>query len=317
MIKLDYDNQGEIFVSYPEEIYKYNSDFGKLNRIDGEGNILPDSVPGGSNYEEYRKKYKDKLSSLDDYSLGETDVNGHKALVMKYTDEDSGHMELVEVKTNRGEKSNKEKSGKGKSKKGKAKKGKSKKGKPKKGKSGDLKDKAESTDSSEIDSLGNKSVTFTFESLPESVTELQELPEATLDTPFKTAALTLCALCTYAKDEELGKEMLNWLKGPQPLSNYEIQFLKERINGRTYVPFSYFAGAKPENDYTPTEPFTVTISDNPYSYQDKNYAVMHLRSGGADNPRQIKLRKKGEQWFLWEQFVLVDIRAPKSSDPWE
>ena len=238
-------------------------------------------------------------SDSGDYVLGavkegknETDVNIYKAPVMNYTAEDGGRMELAKVNTSRKEKSKKRKSKKRKNKK-------------------------KTTTNSDINTGGNKSETFTFQSLPESLDELKELPEATLDTPFKTAALTLCALCTYSKDEEVGKEMLNWLKGPQPLSNAELQFLKERITGRTHVPFSYFAGAKPENDYTPDEPFTLTISDNPYSYQDKNYAVMHLKSGGADNPRQIKLRKKGNQWFLWEQFVLVDIRAPKSDDPWQ
>ena len=238
-------------------------------------------------------------SDAGDYVLGatkegknETEVNGYKAPVMNYTAEDGGRMELAKVNTSRKEKSQKRKSKKRKNKK-------------------------KSATNSEINTNGNKSETFTFQSLPESLEELKELPEATLDTPFKTAALTLCALCAYAKDEEVGKEMLNWLKGPQPLSNAEIQFLKERITGRTHVPFSYFAGAKPDNDYTPDEPFTLTISDNPYSYQDKNYAVMHLKSGGADSPRQIKLRKKGNQWLLWEQFVLVDIRAPKSADPWQ
>lgn len=238
-------------------------------------------------------------SDAGDYVLGamkegknETDVNGYKVPVMNYTAEDGGCMELAKVNTSRKEKSKKRKSKTGKNKK-------------------------KIATNSDINTSGNKSETFTFQSLPESLEELKELPEAALDTPFKTAALTLCALCAYSKDEEVGKEMLNWLKGPQPLSNAELQFLKERITGRTHVPFSYFAGAKPDNDYTPDEPFTLTISDNPYSYQNQNYAVMHLKSGGADNPRQIKLRKKGNQWFLWEQFVLVDIRAPKSADPWQ
>ena len=247
-------------------------------------------------------------SDAGDYALGatkegknETDINGYKAAVMNYTAEGGGRIEFTKVKTSRKEKS---------------KAGKPKKRKSKKGKSGNAKNKKKATNS-DINNSGNKSETFTFQSLPESLEELKELPEATLDTPFKTAALTLCALCAYSKDEEVGKEMLNWLKGPQPLSNAELQFLKERITGRTHVPFSYFAGAKPDNDYTPDEPFTLTISDNPYSYQNQNYAVMHLKSGGADSPRQIKLRKKGNQWFLWEQFVLVDIRAPKSADPWQ
>ena len=37
----------------------------------------------------------------------------------------------------------------------------------------------------------NRSESFTFSSLPTNLSELQALPESTLDSPFKTAALTL------------------------------------------------------------------------------------------------------------------------------
>lgn len=169
-----------------------------------------------------------------------------------------------------------------------------------------------------IQSLGNKSETFTFQTLPESLVEMQALPEASLDTPFKTAALTVCALCAYAADKQIGIEMLNWLRGPRPLSNHELSFLKDRfMDGKTYVPFSYFKGATPDNDYTPTQPFTVTFYTNPYSDANEGYKKLFVDSGGADNAREIVLRMRGDgKWFLWEQFLLVDIRAPKSSDPW-
>ena len=56
-------------------------------------------------------------------------------------------------------------------------------------------------------SIGNKNETFTFTSLPESLGELQALPEAALDTPFQTAALTVLALCAYAADRQIGQDM--------------------------------------------------------------------------------------------------------------
>lgn len=166
--------------------------------------------------------------------------------------------------------------------------------------------------------IGNKSETFTFNSLPESLAEMQALPEASLDSPFKTAALTVCALCAYAADKQIGTEMLNWLRGPRPLGAQEISFLNDRFrDGKTYVPFSYFKGATPENDYTPDTPYTLTISTNPYSDANEGYMKLFLKSGGADNPREIVLRMKGDgKWFLWDQFILVGIRDPKSADPW-
>ena len=38
--------------------------------------------------------------------------------------------------------------------------------------------------------IGSKRETFTFTALPESLAEMQALPEACMDSPFKTAALT-------------------------------------------------------------------------------------------------------------------------------
>ena len=167
--------------------------------------------------------------------------------------------------------------------------------------------------------VGAKKQTFIFQSLPESLTQMQALPEAALKDPFQTAALTVCALCVYAADRDIGIEMLNWLRGPRPLSNMDISFLDDRFrDGKTYVPFSYFKGATPDNDYTPDEPFTLTIFTNPYSDDNPGYMKVFLESGGADNPREIVLRQRGSdgKWFLWEQFVLVGIRDPKSANPW-
>ncbi len=169
-----------------------------------------------------------------------------------------------------------------------------------------------------ISNIGNKSETFTFTALPESMEQLQSLPEATLDSPFKTAALTVCALCAYAADKPTGIEMLNFLKGPKPLTPFEISFIDDRLrDGKTYVPFSYFKGATPDNNYTPAEPFSVTVSSNSYSDANEGYMKLFIRSGGADSPREIVMRMKGDgRWFLWEQFLLPDIRQPKAADPW-
>ena len=158
---------------------------------------------------------------------------------------------------------------------------------------------------------------FTFSALPESLAQMQALPEAELQDPFQAAALTVCALCVYGADRQAGTEMLNWLKGPRPLSNYEISFLNDRFREGTHIPFSYFAGATPENDYTPSKPFTVTVSAGPYADANPGYKKLHIQSGGADSPREIVLRQKGDgQWLLWDQFLMVGVRQPKSQDPW-
>jgi len=70
------------------------------------------------------------------------------------------------------------------------------------------------------------------------------------------------ALCRYCSDPQMGIDMLNAIKGPQPLSAYEQQFLRNRLSGKKYVPFSYFAGATVQNNYTPTTPLTITIKED-------------------------------------------------------
>ena len=54
-----------------------------------------------------------------------------------------------------------------------------------------------------------------------------------------------------------------------------------------------------------------------YSDDNEGYMKLFIDSGGADNARSIVLRMRGDgKWFLWEEFLLPDIRPPKSADPW-
>lgn len=164
----------------------------------------------------------------------------------------------------------------------------------------------------------NQSVTFTFEKLPQNVAELQALPEYSLDTPFKTAALALLALTKWESNPEECHAMLDSLRGPAPMSTYDKQFLRDRLRGKEYKVKSFFAGASVDNSYTPSLPYTVTVSDNPYSYPEENWATLYMKSAGADSPRPIKFRKKPStgQWFLNDIQILADIRIPKADDPW-
>jgi len=174
---------------------------------------------------------------------------------------------------------------------------------------------------SAVQSVGkgkNRSETFTFSTLPTGVDELRALPEASLDSAFKTTALTILALCCYGADPSACLEMLDFLKGPAEVSTYEKQFIAERLRGKEYKTRSFLAGATPENGYQPTEPYTITVSETPYSFDEENWATLYVTSGGADHPRPIKLRKKPStgQWFLNDIQCLSDIRVPVAEDPW-
>ena len=163
----------------------------------------------------------------------------------------------------------------------------------------------------------NKSVKITFSTLPDTLDGFKALPEAKMDNPFSTAALTVLAFCFYPENKELSLLMLDFLRGPRPISVMDKQFIADRFRDKDYVPRSYFEGATPSNNYLPSEPYAITVSENPYSYQNEGYATLYITSGGADSPRSVQLRlAKDGKWYLWEQYLLADIRKPESENPW-
>lgn len=162
-----------------------------------------------------------------------------------------------------------------------------------------------------------KSETVAFADLPDTMDAFLSLPQAALATPYDTAAMTVVALCLYPADQALCYQMLDYLRGPRPMNGMDRQFISDRFRDKDYVPRSYFAGAMPGNDYTPTAPYTVTVRADPHSFDEQNLAKLFIVSGGADDPRPIKLRLATDgKWYLWEQYLLTAIRAPESSNPW-
>ena len=168
---------------------------------------------------------------------------------------------------------------------------------------------------------GAKSVSVVFNNIPVTLEQFAALPQGALGNPFDTAAMFILALGLYKVDRNVCVAMINHLKGPQPLNQHDIGFLNDRMaqNGKhAFIAESYFVGATPQNDYMPTVPYTVVVSEDMYSYQDSGYAALRVSSGGADHPRGIKMREaKDGKWYLWEySSILMDIRAPESSNPW-
>ena len=168
-----------------------------------------------------------------------------------------------------------------------------------------------------VQNAANKSESVVFAEIPATFEAFTALPQAKMETPFDTAALTVAAFCVYPDNKDLSIQMLNFLRGPRPMSGIDVNFIRDRFMDKDYVPRSYLKGATPENDYTPQQPYTVVVSENPYSYENKGYAKLFVTSGGADSPREILLREaKDGKWYLWDQFILSDIRQPESANPW-
>ncbi len=171
------------------------------------------------------------------------------------------------------------------------------------------------------DGLANSSCeSIIINKMPSSLDEFKAMDGADFKSPQKVAALTVIALCMYGINKDLCIDMLNYLKGPKPLSTYETQFLRDRLSAKDYLMPSYFVGAVPENNYEPQTPLTINVFKTSHSEDliAQGYLQLFLKSGGADSARGVKLRKKEStgEWFLWEYHLLPDIRKPQNADPW-
>ena len=157
-----------------------------------------------------------------------------------------------------------------------------------------------------------------FEKMPSNLEEFKAMDQMDLTRPENTCAMFLCALNLFVKEKTVGIDAINLLKGPVALNPYEINFLADRVRDKKYLPMVYFEGAKPENNYTPTLPYTLVFYPDPRPQDcESGYIRLYLKTAGADSPRFIKLRQKDNNWYLWEYpGIAMDVRKPANEDPW-
>ena len=125
--------------------------------------------------------------------------------------------------------------------------------------------------------------TYTFSTVP---TCYEDIVQYELDSPYKTMALLAMAFRTWTPENRTDcLEMLDYLTNPavdsgqtdaaghklsQKASTYQFwtDFVRDRMtqnNKYRYIGNAYLGGAAPENDYTPDEPFTVTVRESVYA----------------------------------------------------
>ena len=161
-----------------------------------------------------------------------------------------------------------------------------------------------------------------FDKLFSSKEELQSMDRTN---PYTVAALFVNIATSYDLNNDSNFiDMLQFLMGEnQPISGLMRQQIKDRMsqNGKySFIGKSYFKGATPDNDYTPTTPYEVEVTENDYSRQEEGYIRLFLKSGGADSPRPITVRlAKDGNYYIWSDSfmgILADIRPVESSNPW-
>lgn len=159
----------------------------------------------------------------------------------------------------------------------------------------------------------------TISEFPTNLSEFEALASSGRE-PERICALFLCALFLFDRNKNDGTAAMNLLRGPRPMTPYDVQFLRDRLRGKPYLPLAYFGGAAPENGYRPSEPYMLNVLADPRPQDvEPGYLRVFLKTAGADTPRPMKLRQKGAtgEWFLWEySSILSGIRIPTAEDPW-
>lgn len=170
---------------------------------------------------------------------------------------------------------------------------------------------------------GKKQVTFTFNALPRNIEELKTLEvdnRKYFESQYFVTALYICCLNRMADNSADAWEMINYLRthtatvgmnGISLVSNLVMQNIVQSdlvgkdTNGYPVVNGlrSYFAGSSPENLYTPTTPYQVTVVEQHaeplYTLDGITYARLHVLSSGADSPvGWLTLRKTNYHGWL-------------------
>ena len=88
---------------------------------------------------------------------------------------------------------------------------------------------------SAIKNAGNKTESVVFSEIPATFEDFVNLPQAQMKTPFDTAAMTVAAFCVYPYNKDLSIQMLNFLRGPRPISGVEASFIADRFRDKDSV----------------------------------------------------------------------------------
>lgn len=189
--------------------------------------------------------------------------------------------------------------------------------------------------SSEVDGL--KKITYTFNALPRNIEELKTLEvndREYFNSPHFVTALFICCLNRLPDNSSDAWNMINYLRTHTAtvgenniMKMYKgdmqniVQFLLDpddngfpSSNGLR----SYFAGSSPDNQYTPTTPYRVTIVEKSDVYTTEDgilCAKLYVESSGADDLMgALKLRKiDGHGWLVYSgESVFTKKMKPQS-----
>jgi len=162
-------------------------------------------------------------------------------------------------------------------------------------------------------------MTLTYDKIENNLNELKTVDRTN---PYNVVGEFIRVIVDYNDKDFYDK--IQFLQGDfQPMTEIMKQNIKDRMtqnNKYNFIGKSYFKGATPSNDYTPSTPYEIDVFENPYTDENEGYKKLFVRSGGADSERPITLRlAKDGNYYIWSDSfmgLLSDIRQPESSNPW-
>ena len=190
-----------------------------------------------------------------------------------------------------------------------------------------------------------KQHSFTFSTVP---TCYEDIIQYELDSPYKTMALMIMAFRTWTPenptdclqmmdyltntDVDSGKTDANGRKLSRKFSEYPfwVDFVRDRMRQNEkyrYIGNAYLDGAMPSNDYTPSEPLTVTVRESVYTpYKlsgghetDPTLYQVLTTIPGADNDRySLFYQDQRGDWRVFGDHwkgLLTDVKTPSADVP--
>lgn len=182
----------------------------------------------------------------------------------------------------------------------------------------------------EFDELQSTS-TVSLNRIPHSLAKFLELRNQIAHTPQGAAVMMIVAMRIYQQYPVEGMKCLTAactspliVPAANDAGNYEgyvmgnVSELKRKLKDYSYLPFVYFEGASPANNYTPAAPpYIASLLVNQYSYMSagdgSTRIKVFVRTLGADSPRPVVVRKIGDYYRVTEYSSLYLAPKPPSN----
>ena len=175
--------------------------------------------------------------------------------------------------------------------------------------------------------------TYTFSTIPTNVEELKQYNISGDDGRYKVLALYIMSLRTWKPENQTDcEEMIGYLCNKQ-LSVYEKQRLAEQMKKSKqylYLGNAFLNGATPANDYTPSQPYSITLTQDSVVDEDQIYipanpsipspdqyrAFIYFKASDSGKWIDVYKSSKDGNWYMYKWMDLItSIKAPASSNP--